>query len=851
MLGDTVVNQIAGGAVGGLLLVLNKLLGFTAVGLAAVSFFGYASFALVSGLATRTYRSAVAEGLRKHGFHGNDHFSLDDPETVGHLVRGLASKHPPDVVNCLDLLAQCGWEGLAAALPPLFSHADLRVRRAAYRRAASLRRPDLFEPLLVASKEERRPKGKGILLVALASCGEDRAFDEISHYVDAPEPEIRLGAMIGLLERCGLEGAVLAGARLLSLLRSQASVDRVLGARVLGEVADPSFYRGLVPLFADPDLNVRRTALWAAGKLRSERLWAHIIEALNDPALRPAAIKALLRGKDDALPALIGAYQKGADKPAERRCVIRLLGRIGGSIALGFLQKELRASEPSLRREALLALRRAHYLATPDLRGEMGDLLREEVRHAARILAAKLDFKDNLRFDRLRYALDEELVTARGRIFSLLALLSSPDVITQIEESYRFGTPEKRGFAIELLDASVPREHKSIVLPLLDDIGDEERLRRLSKFVEEEPKSPDARLDEIVASSTNPWIVACAKQALLPLTAEELPLLRRVRALKAVSIFAELPGEILHDIATRLVDVPAENDEPILQRGEVGTAMFIVATGAVRVHLDSLTLSVIGPGDIFGELAALTSRPRSASITACAPSLLFKLEKDAMYELIADRIEIARGVCDVLCKRLRRAILRGSQPEIMGGTSGVMNVREIIDARAPQGYLGEVDRVLVLRTVTLFEGLPSDILAEIAARTELLWLDEGERLFRKGNLGTQLYIVVDGVVKVHDGDREWTRLGPRSVLGELSALSSEPRTATVTALAQTRLLSLDQASLYELMWSQRDVVHNLMNMLVSRLGRLAGPQDDGMDNTPFSLRRDAPMFDSLRPSAPG
>ena len=62
----------------------------------------------------------------------------------------------------------------------------------------------------------------------------------------------------------------------------------------------------------------------------------------------------------------------------------------------------------------------------------------------------------------------------------------------------------------------------------------------------------------------------------------------------------------------------------------------------------------LGPRDIFGEMAALDTEPRSATVTALEPTSLFRLEQEALYELMADRIEVVRGVIRILCSRLRR-----------------------------------------------------------------------------------------------------------------------------------------------------------------------------------------------------
>jgi CRP-like cAMP-binding protein len=80
-----------------------------------------------------------------------------------------------------------------------------------------------------------------------------------------------------------------------------------------------------------------------------------------------------------------------------------------------------------------------------------------------------------------------------------------------------------------------------------------------------------------------------------------------------------------------------------------------------------------------------------------------------------------------------------------------------------------------------------------------------------------MYVVVSGKVKIHDGEQVIAELGERALLGEMAVLSSEPRTASVTAIEETVLLSLSQSSLFELMWDQHKVVRGIIRVLIQRL----------------------------------
>ena len=129
--------------------------------------------------------------------------------------------------------------------------------------------------------------------------------------------------------------------------------------------------------------------------------------------------------------------------------------------------------------------------------------------------------------------------------------------------------------------------------------------------------------------------------------------IEKVIILKSVPIFAETPDEILAEVATILDEIEYPAGETIFAKGDVGSCMYIIVNGEVRVHDGERTLTHLGERELFGELAVLDQEPRSASVTAVEPTRLFRLDQEAFYELMADRTEVARGIIRVLCRQVR------------------------------------------------------------------------------------------------------------------------------------------------------------------------------------------------------
>ncbi len=130
--------------------------------------------------------------------------------------------------------------------------------------------------------------------------------------------------------------------------------------------------------------------------------------------------------------------------------------------------------------------------------------------------------------------------------------------------------------------------------------------------------------------------------------------IEKVIILKSVSIFSDIAEHGLVQAATVLEELRAELGQPIFQKGDTGNSLFIVVEGAVQVHDGEKTIARLGPGEVFGELAALDPEPRMASVTVVEPSLLLRMGHAELDELMAEHPEVAFGVIRVLCRRLRK-----------------------------------------------------------------------------------------------------------------------------------------------------------------------------------------------------
>jgi CRP-like cAMP-binding protein len=106
----------------------------------------------------------------------------------------------------------------------------------------------------------------------------------------------------------------------------------------------------------------------------------------------------------------------------------------------------------------------------------------------------------------------------------------------------------------------------------------------------------------------------------------------------------------------------------------------------------------------------------------------------------------------------------------------------------------------ILREIGLFGALPEDVLLRLAQNLSVVEVDTGATLFREGEDGRAMYVVLRGEVEVckksqRGTDARVALLGPGDWFGEMSIVDVQPRSATIRALAPSSLLCITTADL--------------------------------------------------------
>jgi CRP-like cAMP-binding protein len=127
----------------------------------------------------------------------------------------------------------------------------------------------------------------------------------------------------------------------------------------------------------------------------------------------------------------------------------------------------------------------------------------------------------------------------------------------------------------------------------------------------------------------------------------------RVIALQRTTLFAQVPGRTLAAVAQRATELAVDAGATVIEEGAVEDHMFVVVSGRLRIHRAGVEFATIDAGATVGELAALVPEPRSATATAAEPTLLLRIEKAVLDELLLDQPELASGVIAALVGVIR------------------------------------------------------------------------------------------------------------------------------------------------------------------------------------------------------
>ncbi len=132
--------------------------------------------------------------------------------------------------------------------------------------------------------------------------------------------------------------------------------------------------------------------------------------------------------------------------------------------------------------------------------------------------------------------------------------------------------------------------------------------------------------------------------------------------LKSSPYFAGLSPAELDSVRSHVFERTVERGEVILLEGEPAEALFLVASGVVKVFKTSAEgkeqiLSIVRPGESFNDVPIFDDGPNPASAQAMGPVVLYAMRQDDLKTILHAHPEIALNIIKVLANRVRQLLM--------------------------------------------------------------------------------------------------------------------------------------------------------------------------------------------------
>ncbi len=143
-------------------------------------------------------------------------------------------------------------------------------------------------------------------------------------------------------------------------------------------------------------------------------------------------------------------------------------------------------------------------------------------------------------------------------------------------------------------------------------------------------------------------------------------------------------------------------------------------------------------------------------------------------------------------------------------------------ARTGDDMLSPIEKVLLLQNVEVFAEVPTDQLAALAAIAREMSVLTGDAVYREDDSPDALYLVLEGHVLLHQGDREVTTAAKSTTFGTWALFDNEPRVMTATATEDTKLLRIDRSEFNDLLSDDVRIAKGIIRTVTRKLRELAG-----------------------------
>ena len=181
--------------------------------------------------------------------------------------------------------------------------------------------------------------------------------------------------------------------------------------------------------------------------------------------------------------------------------------------------------------------------------------------------------------------------------------------------------------------------------------------------------------------------------------------------------------------ASRIRKIP--KGQVVFFQSDQGDAFYAVRCGSVAIQLVNtdgreMIINQVGPGEVFGELAVLTGRPRSTNVVAMKPTELVMISGEVFTRVVDSDMVITRHLLDLLAHRLSASTVRESSLAFLDGQARLaLTLLNLDEQWQEEGLISASQAELAVRT-----GLTRQTVAKILGR----WRRAGWLLTGRGRI---------------------------------------------------------------------------------------------------------------------
>lgn len=223
--------------------------------------------------------------------------------------------------------------------------------------------------------------------------------------------------------------------------------------------------------------------------------------------------------------------------------------------------------------------------------------------------------------------------------------------------------------------------------------------------------------------------------------------------------------------------------------GRNAARMHYVVEGEVALTHRGKPLDTVKPGEVFGEMAVVSERPRSATATAKTDAATISLDRGELQAAFARSPEFALMLMSVMFDRLRFLAARLATRK----AAGAAREASVFDA----GTLAQFEQALP------------------RASTVRHWQDTV--VMREGQTGAFMYVVKSGRVAISIRGTMVEVVQPGGIFGEMALVDQAPRNATATTQTECELLQVDRPSLLAAVKAQPAFAMAMLRGVAERL----------------------------------